>query len=362
MTQQNHTAMKQQGSNLTTILLIVLFIIIAAAGLSYVKWWPYYDKALRAITDHTIGSSILTGKETSAPSPSWNAAWDYAVTYYKAVWKAAVLGILLGSLVQVLLPSGWLQRVLGKSSLKNTAIGGLAAVPGMMCTCCAAPIAIGLHKKRVSPAASLAFWLGNPLINPATLIFMTFVLSWKFTVIRIVFGLIITLGVSYVASRLMGKSEVSQEALEETIEKATPSEQHPEAPMWLRWINSMWKMILNVVPAYFISVLVLGAARAWLFPSLGESGMDIVLMVIIFAIAGALFVIPTAAEIPIIQSFLSLGFGGGPAAALLVVLPAVSLPSLLMIRSAFPARVVWFILFSVIGLGLVSGIVGAIVL
>ncbi|GMK37377.1 membrane protein [Paenibacillus sp. CCS19] len=358
MTHQNYAAARRQNNSLKTILFITLFLLIAAAGLSYVKWWPYYNKALHAIADHTIGSSILTGKEDSAPSPSWHAAWDYAVTYYKAVWKAAILGILLGSLVQVLLPSGWLQRVLGKTSLRNSAIGGLASVPGMMCTCCAAPIAIGLHKKQVSPAASLAFWLGNPLINPATLIFMTFVLSWKFTVIRIVFGLIITLGVSYIAGRLMGNAKVSTVALEKSI----PNEQQPEAPLWRRWIVSMWKMILNVVPAYFISVLVLGAARAWLFPSLGEGGISILLMVIIFSIAGALFVIPTAAEIPIIQSFLSLGFGGGPAAALLVVLPAVSLPSLLMIRSAFPARVVWFILASVIGLGLVSGIVGAIVL
>ncbi|MBD3919305.1 permease [Paenibacillus sp. PR3] len=360
MSQHNQTSMRQQGANLKTILLILVFILIAAAGLSYVKWWPYYHKAIKAITDHTIGSSILTGKEPTVPSPSWNAAWSYAVTYYKAVWKAAVLGIVLGSLVQVLLPSGWLQRALGQTSLRNTAIGGMASVPGMMCTCCAAPIAIGLHKKKVSPAATLAFWLGNPLINPATLIFMTFVLSWKFTVIRIIFGLLITLGVSYFAARLMGNAEVSNE----TMEKSMPMEPQPqrEAPMWRRWMVSMWTMILNVVPAYFISVLVLGAARAWLFPSLGETGMDMALMVIIFSIAGALFVIPTAAEIPIIQSFLALGFGGGPAAALLVVLPAVSLPSLLMIRSAFPARVVWFILTAVIGLGLISGIVGAIVI
>jgi Predicted permeases len=356
--QSNQTSMRQPSDSLRTILLILVFILVAAAGLSYVKWWPYYDKAIKAITEHTIGSSILTGKEPTAPSPSWDAAWSYAVTYFKAVWKAAVLGIVLGSLVQVLLPSGWLQRALGKTSLRNTAIGGMASVPGMMCTCCAAPIAIGLHKKRVSPAATLAFWLGNPLINPATLIFMTFVLSWKFTVIRILFGLLITLGVSYFAARLMGNKEVSSEALE----KSMPVEPQPEAPMWRRWLISMWRMLLSVVPAYFISVLVLGAARAWLFPSLGESGMDIALMVIIFSIAGALFVIPTAAEIPIIQSFLSLGFGGGPAAALLIVLPAISLPSLLMMRSAFPARVVWFILAAVIGIGLMSGIVGAIVL
>ncbi|MGV2806126.1 permease, partial [Clostridium perfringens] len=41
-----------------TIWFITIFIIIAATGLTYVKWWPYYDKALKAIMEHSIGSSI----------------------------------------------------------------------------------------------------------------------------------------------------------------------------------------------------------------------------------------------------------------------------------------------------------------
>ncbi|QHW29816.1 permease [Paenibacillus rhizovicinus] len=356
MTRQNGAAITPHRSNRLLILLVVLFLLITIAGLSYVKWWPYYHKAINAINTHTIGSSILTNGELNPPTPSWSAAWDYAVSYYKAVWKAAVLGIVLGSLVQVLIPSGWLLRLLGRSSFKSTVIGGLAAVPGMMCSCCAAPIAVGLRKKNVSAGASLAFWLGNPLINPATLIFMTVVLSWKFTLIRIVFGLIITFGVSYFAGRLAGKVEVPEEVLEKTA-------QHEEAsPMWKRWIQSMWMMIVHLVPAYFISVLVLGAVRAWLFPSLGSGTWDGFLMLVIFCIAGALFVIPTAAEIPIIQTFLSLGFAAGPAAALLVVLPAISLPSMLMIRRSFPGRVVAVVFVSVVVLGLMSGIVGALIL
>ena len=88
-----------------TIWFITVFIIIAATGLTYVKWWPYYDKALKAIMEHSIGSSIL-GMDPGNAVPSWQAAWDYAVTYFKAVWKAAVLGILLGTLIQSA-PSQW---------------------------------------------------------------------------------------------------------------------------------------------------------------------------------------------------------------------------------------------------------------
>jgi uncharacterized membrane protein YraQ (UPF0718 family) len=62
------------------------------------------------------------------------------------------------------------------------------------------------------------------------------------------------------------------------------------------------------------------------------------LAIVLFAIAGMLFVIPTAAEIPIIQGLLLAGLPIAPAAALLITLPAVSLPSLVMVARAFSMR------------------------
>lgn len=346
---------KRSGNK--ALILAIVFLLIAVAGLSYVKWWPYYHKAIKAAADHSIGSSILTGDQGVAPDPSLQAAWDYASAYFNSVWKAAVLGILLGSLVQVLIPARWLLKVLGKANFKSTALGGLMSLPGMMCTCCAAPIAVGLRKKNVSVGASMAFWLGNPVLNPATLIFMAFVLSWKFTVMRIVFGLILTFGVSYVANRFAGNAEIPK-AVEDSVADTT----EPEGPLALRWLKSACSMLLTVVPAYLITVLLLGAARAWMFPALGEGVTNGILAVIIFAIAGTLFVIPTAAEIPIIGTFLSFGFGTGVAGALLVTLPTISLPSLLMVSRSFPRRVVWFVFLSVIALGIISGAVGSVIL
>jgi|GEM_PF-4626093 len=80
-----------------------------------------------------------------------------------------------------------------------------------------------------------------------------------------------------------------------------------------------------------------------------------------FALAGTMFIIPTAAEIPIIQSMMSFGLGVGPAAALLVTLPAVSLPSLYIVRNAFPARVLVMATFAVALLGVLSGVLAALV-
>ena len=99
-----------------------------------------------------------------------------------------------------------------------------------------------------------------------------------------------------------------------------------------------------------------------MFPVLGEGMMNGILAVVIFAIAGTLFIIPTAAEIPIIGTFLSFGFGTGVAGALLVTLPAISLPSLIMVYRSFPRRVVWFAFASVVAIGFLGGVAGALIL
>src|SRR4029077_8689588 len=125
---------------------VTIILLIAVAGLFYVKWMPYYNKAFLAATNHAIGKSILMGSAAEAPAPSWQAAVDYALAYGKAIWQAMVLGLLLGSALQEFAPRAWIARVLGQSGFRSVALGGLLAIPGMMCTCCAAPVVIGLRR------------------------------------------------------------------------------------------------------------------------------------------------------------------------------------------------------------------------
>lgn len=344
---------KHTENNKKAIWFVLIFLFVAVVGLLYAKWWPYYHKMITASNTHSIGDSIL-GDQLGG-KPSWHTAWEYAVTYFQAVWKAALLGILLGSLIQVLLPTKWLLKVLGKTSFGSTAVGGLASVPGMMCTCCAAPMAVGLRKKNVSVGAALAFWIGNPAINPATLVFMTFVLSWKFTLIRLIFGLILTFGVSYLANRFAGDTKPID--MERIIQ-----DEEETGGFFARWMKNLGTMILYIVPAYILSVLILGVARVWLFPQLSGTMANGILAIILFAIGGMLFVIPTAAEIPIIQTFLSIGIGTGPAAALLLTLPAISLPSLIMVSKSFPKKVLLFVTVSVVVIGIFSGLTGMLIL
>lgn len=109
---------------------IAVFITICVVGLYYVKWDPYYQKAIIAAAKHSIGDSIVGA--SAAPPPSWKAAGDYAWAYFLAVWKAMILGLLLGSAVEALMPRAWLCRVLGEKHFKGVALAGLASLPSMM--------------------------------------------------------------------------------------------------------------------------------------------------------------------------------------------------------------------------------------
>jgi hypothetical protein len=225
------------------------------------------------------------------------------------------------------------------------------ALPGMMCTCCAAPVVVGLRRQQASPGAAVAFWLGNSALNPATLVFMGFVLGWRWTALRLVLGVLMVFGLGYLANRMSSPREA--QAADASLAALVAAPQ--EAP-FRRWLTLLGRMTLRLVPEYVVLVLLLGAARAWLFPAIGPQIGDHLGWIVAFAAAGVLFVIPTAGEVPIIQAMLSLGLSAGPAGALLMTLPPISLPSLAMVARSFPPRILAAVGGAVVLFGVAGGL------
>lgn len=343
-----------------------VFLLLAVAGLFYVKWFPYYGRAFDAASHHSIGKSILMGDASTAPDPSWSAALGYALAYGKAIWKAMVLGLLLGSALQALIPASWIQRALGTPSFAGTVAGGLMGIPGMMCTCCAAPVVVGLRKQQAAAGPSVAFWLSNTMLNPATLVFTGFVLGWNWTLLRIVLSVPMVFGLGYLANRFVlreGPATITPLRAEQGTGAATRTEADPEVEnqsltdIGRRWITVFVRMTLRLIPEYIVIVLLLGAARAWMFPHVGPDIGEQWFWIIALAVAGMLFVIPTAGEVPIVQAMLALGMGVGPAAALLMTLPPVSLPSMAMLGRSLPLRLLAMLAAAVVAFGVLAGIV-----
>jgi uncharacterized membrane protein YraQ (UPF0718 family) len=161
-------------------------------------------------------------------------------------------------------------------------------------------------------------------------------------------------GLGYLMNRLVTPQEA--QAARQWMAQGEPGE---DGSVFARWLKILGRMTLRLLPEYIVLVLLLGAVRAYLFPHIGPEIGNSLPWIAGFAVAGTLFVIPTAGEVPIIQAMLSLGMGTGPAGALLMTLPPVSVPSLAMLLKSFSKKMLAAVAIAVIGFGVVAGLLAA---
>jgi uncharacterized membrane protein YraQ (UPF0718 family) len=179
----------------------------------------------------------------------------------------------------------------------------------------------------------MALWLGNPTLNPAVLVFIVLTLGWGWAALRLVFGVALIVAAALVAAKLTSRMTIDAPRAGDQPVVAEDGER------WgLAWLRTFARLALRLSPEYLIMVAVLGAARAYLFPMGFHLGGGVWVLVAA-AVAGTLFVIPTAGEVPIVQTMLAAGAGAAPAAALLMTLAPLSAPSLLMLSRVLPRRV-----------------------
>ncbi|HEY0225204.1 MAG TPA: permease [Mycobacterium sp.] len=327
---------------------------VFVVGLLWAKWTPYLAKALRAQrTHHWSGSSILTvGGVHNGDGPTWHAATTFSHAYFSAIWPALLVALLISASVQAFLPRSWLPRLLNRRGLVSSALaGGVASMPSMMCTCCAAPVAVTLRRNGVTRTAAIAYWLGNPLLNPAVLVFLFFVAPWQWTLTRTVVG-IATVIFAGVAVGLVTGGRGAGPPLPEAVE---PPDDQSSGP-FRRWVRALLILSLVLVPEYVLMVLVVGAFRGWLL-TLTDPSRQGLLIVLLAAIVGTLIVIPTAGEIPILQGLALVGVSSGTLGALLITLPAISIPGVAMVARSFGWKAITTATVAVIAGGLLGAAV-----
>jgi uncharacterized protein len=173
--------------------------------------------------------------------------------------------------------------------------------------------------------------------------------------LRIVLGVAMVFGLGYLVNLMVTPKEA--EAAEARIAQLSAQADEPQAGnAFVRWIEIFTRMAVRLIPEYIILVLLLGAARAFLFPEIGPAIGNEIWWIVAFAVAGMLFVIPTAGEVPISQAMLALGMGVGPAGALLMTLPPVSLPSLAMVAGSFRLQTLIWVATGVVAFGIAGGL------
>jgi len=113
------------------------------------------------------------------------------------------------------------------------------------------------------------------------------------------------------------------------------------------WVESTWEFAKQIFPLLFMGVLAAGflmgrpGTDAGIIPSKYVAllvGGNSLWSNLFASISGALMYFATLTEVPVLQGLLGAGMGKGPALALLLSGPALSLPSMLVIRSIIGTR------------------------
>ncbi len=112
------------------------------------------------------------------------------------------------------------------------------------------------------------------------------------------------------------------------------------------WFSVSWTFAKQILPLLLLGVLVSGALLGrpgqeglipsqWVSRAVGGNSLGANLFA---SVAGAFMYFATLTEVPIVQGLIGSGMGKGPALALLLAGPALSLPSMLVIGTVMGAR------------------------
>ena len=129
------------------------------------------------------------------------------------------------------------------------------------------------------------------------------------------------------------------------------------------WTAATWGLAKQILPLLFVGVLVAGfllgrpgregvIPSRWVATAVGGNSLGANLFA---SVAGAMMYFATLTEVPILQGLLGAGMGKGPALALLLAGPALSLPNMLVIRSVMGTQKTLVYVSLVIVMATVSG-------
>ena len=108
-----------------------------------------------------------------------------------------------------------------------------------------------------------------------------------------------------------------------------------------KWCGASWDFTKQILPLLFFGVIIAGALLGrpeheglipseWVVRAVGGNSLRANFFA---SVAGAFMYFATLTEVPILQGLMGAGMGKGPALALLLAGPALSLPNMLVIRS-----------------------------
>jgi len=254
----------------------------------------------------------------------------------------------------------------------------VASVSGTIlavCSCTVLPLLGGIYKRGAGLGPAIAFLYSGPAINVLAIVYSARLLGYDLGAARVVGALAFAAGIGLIMSLIYRKEESLKDAQVFDALTADPEGKSlwqqaiffstlvgilvfAASQNWAvtgillavlagilwrwftrgeigQWMRETLHFVRLIVPWLLVGVFAAGIIGVVVPESVVSTyvGGNSLLANFIASFLGSLMYFATLTEVPIIRALMDLGMGKGPALALLLAGPALSLPNMLVIRS-----------------------------
>jgi len=298
--------------------------------------------------------------------------------------------------IAAVVSTGAVLKYFGPRAPKHLAYG-VASVSGAIlavCSCTVLPLFAGIHKKGAGLGPAITFLFSGPAINILAITLTARKMGWELGLARAIGAIVFSIVIGLLMAFIFRKEEAADNDDGGMFEgeKGKPVGHllaffgtllaillfgTATIPFWSKiaiifsmlsflalvltqwydgdevkeWLAETWKFVKLIFPILLVGVFVAGVLKVvipshWIEVSVGGNGLSANLLASVF---GALMYFSTLTEVPIVKAFLDMGMGQGPALALLLAGPSLSLPNMLVVRNVMGTkRTIVYVLLVVI--------------
>jgi hypothetical protein len=300
----------------------------------------------------------------------WTALVDYLTI--NRIIMLTIAFFLSGAIAQFM-SQGAVMKYFGPHANKVVSylIASVSGAILAVCSCSVLPMFASIRKKGAGIGPAVTFLFAGPAINVLAIIFTFTLIGVDIGFVRVFGAIVLSIIIGFIMYLLYNKSEVVDENaamfnLEEEQKRnfwqnglffatligilisgvSNPSITVVLAvllavelvsifePDELRdWCRETFELAKKIVPLFIGGVFLAGVIQAvippeWMVSFVGNNSYGANLIAAVF---GAFMYFATLTEVPIVNSFMALGMLKGPATALLLAGPALSLPNMIVI-------------------------------
>lgn len=279
-------------------------------------------------------------------------------------------------------------------------VGSVSGAILAVCSCTVLPIFGGIYKRGAGLGPAIAFLFSGPAINILAIVYTANILGYELGIARAVGAISFAVCIGLIMAFIFRKEEAQKaHAQAFALVEADPNGKKPwqyaiffgtliailitaASKYWIpfsilggvlgitlwrwftgdeikEWMKETLYFLKRILPWLLLGVFIAGILGS-VIPATAMAtymGSNTLLSNFIASIGGALMYIATLTEVPIIKTFMDLGMGKGPALALLLAGPALSLPSMLALRGIIGAKKMLVYVALVVAAATITGLI-----